>query len=192
MHFDYQGGNANLSAAVGFANTEAFARELWERITERKTHFYNTTLSVAEILQRLKACSTTIRVEHWTPTGLNAARYRSTPALTSTDRPFAIRYHTRFLSNSSARMVNTIAHEFIHNVDYHWDRDLRADYTHRGQRPGGANEESAPYWIGNVAQELWERSQAMTLAARSELVVDYAAEWDFECPDVVDAEDACD
>lgn len=116
--------------------------------------FAFSTIAPDAIVSRLQAETRPIRVLLWQPRPERAGDYRNTVAVTNPDEPFVLHYHVAFLGNSVGQKINTIVHEFIHNVDDH-DYDPGEQMGH-GDNDWHGKEESAPYWIGGLAQRLWE------------------------------------
>lgn len=60
------------------------------------------------------------------------------------------------MGNSVKRQTNTLVHETVHIVDMFHDRISGSDFTHDGNDPNDPpqNRDSAPYWIGDRAQDL--------------------------------------
>jgi hypothetical protein len=46
--------------------------------------------------------------------------------------------------------VNTLVHEFVHNVDFFGDGSAAVEMGHGDQSPAG-KDDSAPWWIGALA-----------------------------------------
>jgi SprT-like family len=183
----YNDNNTIVRAAVDFVNDESFLLHLRNRLESRTTRFYNTLLDTEVIVARLLACTTAVKVEHWTPVPPPPPAkdpYRNTTAITSTGAPFVIKLNTNLLPHRKEKqVVNTLLHEFVHNVDYHWDGDRRADYTHEGPYPDDPpeNQDSAPYWIGNEGEAVWEQVHQQPGHEQFVVAKRYAEEWGFEC-----------
>jgi len=177
MQISYTNNNESLIDSVNFVNQLSSNEEFWTDI-EHHPQFDNTTLSSNEICRRLRACTRAVTLLHWTP----RVGRRRTVAVTDPDRPYRIYYHTRFLGNAVAAMVNTLVHEFVHNVDLFDDGSPTNEYTHNGQRAAG-NQGTAPYWIGDLAQNHYDNVPLLTEGTS------YAELQGFECELVKVADD---
>jgi hypothetical protein len=60
--------------------------------------------------------------------------------------------NTRKLWRNKEDMINTIVHECVHVVDFSENDNI--DFGH-GDNYSNGKENSAPYWIGNLASELY-------------------------------------
>ena len=135
---------ANLSAAVTYANRLAASEEFWADIAA-KPAFDFTTLTPAEVADRLRASSSTVTVK------LYRARWPATIAATDPDNPHTIFYSKSKTGRPVADMVNTLVHEFVHNVDYFDDGNEAIEMGH-GDNSATDKSDSAPYWIGGLAE----------------------------------------
>jgi hypothetical protein len=158
MEFTYSGADRGLQAAAAFANQLSGMDGFWQAISDHP-QFDDTTLSSAEIARRLRAVTSAVTVQHWTPKAPadDPDKYDDTVAVTDPNRRYRIYYHTRFLGNSEARKVNTLVHEFVHNVDFFGDGSSSLEYTHRGETVSD-NQDTAPYRIGDIAQDFYEQA----------------------------------
>lgn len=153
MKISYEGKNANLRAAAAYVNALEANESFWKEIRE-KDSFTHTELSPAQIEQRIKAGSAIMKVRVWSPNLRQKFFYRNTVAFTDAGTPHVLFYHDKFLANDIAEMVNTLVHEYIHDVDGHSDGSPRTDMGHGGDSPKG-KENSAPYWIGDLAEKYY-------------------------------------
>jgi hypothetical protein len=154
MRISYTGEAQNLRKAAAFANELAGTEEFWRQIRE-KPKFDYTSLTSAQIEQRLRGAGTELKIKMWRP-GNPAQRftYRNTVAFVDHAHPHHLFYHEKFIGNSVDELVHTFVHEYVHDVDYHSDGSALIDMGHGSNNPKG-KEESAPYWIGNLAQRLY-------------------------------------
>ena len=122
----------------------------WEGIASHPEFDY-TNLSSGEIARRLRACSKVVRVQHHR---FDSAK---TVAVTDPGWPYRIYYSSRkeHLNRTESQKVNTLVHEFVHNVDL-FDDGTKADFTHSDSGPVSEKQGTAPYWIGDLAQSIWE------------------------------------
>lgn len=158
----YAGAETKIIDACAFTNSLAANPAFWEAI-RAKAQFDYTDLSPAEIARRLREADATITVKLWKPP---FGRYRNTVAVTDRRHPHTLFYNQNKLHRSTADIVNTIVHEYVHNVDYFADGHDQIEFGH-GSQVATAKEESAPYWIGELAETLY-RSAHSTPKAKPE------------------------
>jgi|GEM_PF-1755944 hypothetical protein len=153
MKISYEGDNAKLRAAAAYVNVLAANESFWKEIRE-KDSFTHTELSPVQIAHRIRSGSTTMNVRVWSPNLLQQFTYRNTVAFTDPGAPQVLFYHDKFLGNDIAEMVNTLTHEYIHDIDGHSDGSPMTDMGHGDNSPKG-KENSAPYWIGDLAEKFY-------------------------------------
>ena len=186
MEFSYTHSSRDegVMGAVEFANGLFQNPEFWQEIaaappfTQTKGPMYTPAL----IAERMRACTEVVKVLHFRT--MNP--FSSTTAMVDPHRPFCIFLNTRKFRRSVASKTNTLVHEFVHVVDCFCDgpEDTGSfEYTHsRKHHPDRPN--SAPYWIGNRAQEWWERAHGLsaeTQVGLSTAPLDYAGAEKFGC-----------
>lgn len=178
MKLIYDGDDNGLRQAVDFVVGLTNDEDFWGRIADHG-NFSDTDKPSATIAATLRACDDEVRVVHWRP----LAR-PSTIAVTDPGRRFEILYNMRnFAQNSTAAKVHTMMHEFVHNVDLFADGNRAAEYTHES-RPYS---ESAPYWIGDLAQSFYQASVSSTLM-KSFIKQEFAGEKGYD-DDLIGVED---
>ena len=153
MRAEFKGDDPGLAAAAASITALAERADFWDGIRAHGP-FDLATISADAIARRLQAETCTIRVKLWTPRASRIAFYQNTVAVTNPHEPFVLHYHMAFLSNSVGQKINTIVHEFIHNVDDH-DGQPGEQMGH-GDNDWHGKENTAPYWIGEYAQRLYE------------------------------------
>ena len=153
MRAIFSGGDAGLAEAVASITALTGRAEFWAGILAHGP-FALATIDPTEIVRRLQAETQPLRVVLWRPRFSRREFYASTVAVTNPKEPFVLHYHVAFLSNSVGQKINTIVHEFIHNVDDH-DGDPGEQMGH-GDNDWHGKENTAPYWIGASAQRLYE------------------------------------
>lgn len=154
MRARFDGSDTGLRAAAGYLDTLDASEDFWAAIANHDA-FDFATITSAQVAQRIRDCENVMEVRLWTPSPARALGYRNTVAVTDPDQPFVLFYHTKFLRNSIGRKVNTIVHEFVHNVDNN-DDDPGEQMGH-GDNDWRDKQNSAPYWIGNHAQTTYEQ-----------------------------------
>lgn len=150
----YDGDNKNLVEAVANANSIISSANLRTIIEGRKKKFFNTERTCEEIGQAIYDCNATINIAMFTR-GRND-NGTITTGYADPDIRDVIHYNTEVLGNSVKRQTNTLVHEAVHIVDIFHDRISGSDFTHDGNDPNKPpeNRDSAPYWIGNRAEDL--------------------------------------
>lgn len=147
MQITYSGPHQRLREAAEFAtqlsNNEAF----WGEVRAKRRFDYSD-LDADEIVRRIRGAAAPMMVKTWRPNLLQKPFYRNTVAFFDAQHPNVLFYHTKFLSNSVAEMVHTCVHEFVHGADD------RGEMGH-GDDSAEGKENSAPYWIGNLAQRYY-------------------------------------
>lgn len=157
MKIVYEGQYASVIEAVKYTNTLAENEEFWASITKEDA-FDNTSYKPADIASLMRGKETPAVVVDWRPGWFQRLRYRKTNALVDPSSPNRIKLNTRRLRRSIGSIVNTLVHEFLHTVDFTEDGSGHAEYTHRGQSSVG-NENTAPYWIGTLAEKFHNLDQ---------------------------------
>jgi hypothetical protein len=173
MQVIYAGTNVNLAAAVAYVNQLAANAGFWQAIAAQKA-FDFTDIAPPEVSRRLREAVAPMTIKVWSPPVWKAVAYRNTVALTDPDQPHTLFYHRSKLRRSVAEMVNTIVHEFTHSVDMFEDGDPRVEYGHGDQSPVG-KENSAPYWIGALAETFYRASLAVQTSPAGEQPVVHAS-----------------
>jgi len=153
MRLRYDRDDKELKAAIAFCDDLFQQDDFWTAV-ENDGPFTNTTISAKQIADTMRSNPNIVDVHHFKPNLIHRIKYRSTVAMVDPKRAFKIFYHTKFLDNSIAQMVNTIVHEYVHVVDFFADGDHRIEYSHNGQTRAG-NARSAPYAIGAIAESFY-------------------------------------
>lgn len=163
MRAEFKGDDPGLAAAAAAITALTDRTDFWDGIAAHGA-FDCVTISADSIARRLQAETRMIRVLLWKPRAPRRAFYKNTVAVTNPKEPFVLHYHMAFLSNSVGQKINTIVHELIHNVDDH-DGQPGEQMGH-GDNDWHGKENTAPYWIGEFAQRLYEAAHP-ALAAQS-------------------------
>ena len=153
MRAEFKGDDPGLAAAAEVITALAGNADFWDGIRAHGP-FDFATIDAAEIARRLQSTAHTIRVVLWKPRFSRHVFYQNTVAVTNPGEAFLLHYHVAFLGNSVGQKINTIVHEYIHNVDDH-DGQPGEQMGH-GDNDWHGKENSAPYWIGEFAQRLYE------------------------------------
>ena len=150
--FKYSGSEAKLSAAVAHA-TELLSSPAFRKIIEsRKTGFFNTARTPKDIAKTIFETSTSIEIRMFSKKPRGGM---ITTAYVSPGTKDVIFFNTYAVGRGVRSNTNTLVHEAVHVVDRFHDRIASFDFTHKGNNPRKPpqNRDSAPYWIGNRAQD---------------------------------------
>jgi hypothetical protein len=161
MKADFSGTDAGLAAAVSYVGALDADADFWRQVREKRRYTF-ATIAPAEVERRLRASPSTIKILLWTPKPADADRYKKTVAVTDSKFPRTLFYHTKFLGNDVGDKVNTIVHEFVHNVDAFDDGNAGRQMGHGGNSSRG-KKDSAPYWIGGLAERIYRAAHPLAL-----------------------------
>lgn len=159
MKTAYAGSESRIIDACAYVDTLASNSHFWDAI---RTHpkFDFTDLTPTEIERRLREANATITVKLWKP---HFGRYSRTVAVTDSRYPRTVFYNQNKLNRGVANIVNTIVHEYVHNVDYFDDGNMQIEYGHGSQSAVGKSN-SAPYWIGDLAERIYASEKSVPKA----------------------------
>jgi hypothetical protein len=177
--------DAGVIEAIDFVTNLAHLDGFWQAIAQAPP-FKQTTATYTPTLisQRMRACTDLVTIDHYNEASSATAKVE--PAV-----PFTIFLNDRKFRRSVASKANTLVHEFVHVVDHFRDGPTdtgRWDYGHT-RSPHPDRPRSAPYWIGNLAQEWWVLAHqhdpnaflADPLSFLKGPIKDYAGEEGFDC-----------
>ncbi len=154
MRIVYTGTTTKLASAVEAANAVLASESFWESIIG-KPNFDYTDLTSIEIAQRIRNSSSVATVHLWKPAlAQYLLQYRDTIAMVDPTKPGKVFYHQRKLGRSVGQIFNTLVHEYVHIVDNFGDGSPDREISHGDNSPEG-KQDSAPYWIGDLAQRLY-------------------------------------
>jgi hypothetical protein len=154
MKIVYDGASGPMREAADYANGLAANSAFWDEIKAKAAFTYGSRLSGTEVERRLRAATSSMTVKLWRPSFLKKFFYRKTVAFVDPGVPHTLFYHEKFLGNSVGELVNTFVHEYIHDVDED------GAMTHGDNSPSG-KEDSVPYWVGNKAEEYYNRDHGI-------------------------------
>jgi hypothetical protein len=153
MRAEFKGDDPGLAAAAGAITALTDRADFWDGIVAHGP-FDRATISADEIARRLRAETHAICVVLWKPRAPRREFYKNTVAVTNPKEPFVLHYHVAFLGNSIGQKIN--------NVDDH-DGQPGEQMGH-GDNDWHGKENTAPYWIGEFAQRLYEVAHPAALA----------------------------
>lgn len=147
MSVEFDGTWDVVVEATREANLLLARPELYERI-RACPRFDLTEASPRHIADAMERCTAHVTVQ------LYKSRWPLSKALGHEDPKFPnmVFLNTRKLDRSVASIVGTIIHESVHVADAH----SPLDFGHRGNSAAG-KENTAPYWIGNLAISMVSR-----------------------------------
>jgi hypothetical protein len=156
MKTAYAGTEVRIIDACAYVDTLASKPEFWDAIRAHPEFDY-TDLTPSEIERRLREANATITVKLWRP---NAGGFSRTVAVTDSRYPRTVFYNKHKLNRGVANIVNTIVHEYVHNVDYFDDGNKNIEYGHGSQSAAGKSNR-APYWIGDLAERIYRSEKSV-------------------------------
>lgn len=141
--------NAYVQKATTMANTILGNEEFYQKIRQQEK-FDLSTAKPSIIAELIKSSGLEFKVELFYPSGWRAIKYRNTFAYTDPNYPNTLFLNLKKLDREIEDIAATIIHECIHALDQE-----AVDYTfgHGNNSPKG-KENTAPYWIGNLAYKL--------------------------------------
>ncbi|HEX5149924.1 MAG TPA: hypothetical protein VFW07_00670 [Parafilimonas sp.] len=146
-----------VQKAIDFTNNLLNDDEFYHRIKE-KNSFDLSTATPEQVADLLRASVLIFNVEFFYPNFLNF-KYRKTFAYTDGNYPNRLFLNYKKLNRSSESITATIIHESIHAVD---NNETQYTFGHGNNSPIG-KENTAPYWIGNLAYSILTGNQHFAL-----------------------------
>lgn len=141
----YEGGNANVQAAVTKANEILNSTAFYDSIRKVKKIDFSS-LSGAEIAARMEKATQSISVVRKTKPIANAST-KTSDRINISRSLFGEDKYGKFVLSIA---VNTLIHETVHAVDY---LGTGNEFTHDGNSPEG-QENTAPWVIGAIAEKM--------------------------------------
>lgn len=162
MKVSYTGPLQRLRKAAMYVNTLDGDEQFWKNIRDTNKFTY-TELSSKEIERRIRSSTSTVNVK------LHKFDDEKTVAATDPKYRHTIYYSNRnmHINRSIANMINTLVHEFVHNVDLFDDGEAASQMGHP-QESTPTRVESAPYWIGDIAERRYLASKHFALREETE------------------------
>ncbi len=160
MQCDFFGNYDVVQRAVSLANHLLSDHSFYEEIA-RHPRFDNTTATSREVADAMKSCTSRLEVV------LYKTRNPWSRVLGKENEwePNRIYLNSRRLDRAVSEIAGTMVHEAVHAAD----AVSPLDFGHSGNRPNG-NDDTAPYWIGNMA--IWRINGSVGAIA----AVDHAPE----------------
>jgi len=150
MNITLVSNHGKVQTAVEMANSVLNNELFYSRIREKES-FDLSTASPAVIADLIQNSDLTFKVDFFYPSGLfQAIKYRKTLAYTDSRYPNTLFLNLKKLNRAEESIAATIIHESIHALDHD-----AVDYTFgHGNNSAVGKENTAPYWIGNLANKI--------------------------------------
>lgn len=140
---EYHGNDRKVGDLVESANKILADKDFYAYISQHDDFSY-TGESPKDVADWMKESNIIVRVRLYTPADPNT----STTAYVSSKYPNTIFLNSYKLNRGDADIVNTIIHEVVHSVDASVEDH---EFGHGGNSRDG-KQNSAPYWIGQLAE----------------------------------------
>lgn len=149
-----------VEKAVLQANNLLTSPEFFEEISKNDSFDFSTA-TPAQIAEIMKNSKLEFTVEMFYPNILQAFVYRKTLAFTDSHYPNYLFLNYKKLNREVEDIAATIIHESVHALD-----DAEKDFTFgHGNNSSVGKENSAPYWIGNLAYRMLKGTKDAPLLA---------------------------
>lgn len=150
MRIIFEETNRRVTRATEMANRLLGDNDFFQQISEHLSFDFSTA-SPAQIASLIQNSNLQFHVDLFYPNLLDSLlKYRKTLAYTDKRWPNTLFLNIRKLKRSPESIAATIIHESIHALD----REA-IDYTFgHGNNSSVGKENSAPYWIGNLAYKI--------------------------------------
>jgi hypothetical protein len=149
----------SVQQATQMANSIFTNEEFYKRIRQ-ETKFDLSTAKPAVIAELILNSSLEFKVELFYPSGWRAIKYRKTFAYTDGNYPNTLFLNLRKIDRELEDIAATIVHESIHALD---DECLEYTFGH-GNNSSIGKDNTAPYWIGNLAYQILKGDFNATLS----------------------------
>jgi hypothetical protein len=149
MKVIFNDNHAKVKEATEMANSVLLNSEFYQKIRAKEKFDLSTTTPqiIADLVQQ---SNLEFKVDLFYPSGWKAIKYRKTFAYTDHQFPNTLFLNLKKLRRSPESIAATIIHESIHALDHE-----SVDYTFgHGNNSSKGKEDTAPYWIGNLANKI--------------------------------------
>ncbi len=138
-----------VEEATEMANSILKNSLFYSKIRE-KDNFDLSTASPQIIADLIEQSDLEFKIDLFYPSGWRAIKYRKTFAYTDSRFPNTLFLNLKKLNRNSISIAATIIHESIHALDHD-----AIDYTFgHGNNSSKGKSNTAPYWIGNLANKI--------------------------------------
>lgn len=148
MKISFNGEEIVILQAVLEANAILQNPEFYE-IVAQHDQFDMANISPALISGLMKASTLEFKIRVFRPTIFTFIKYYKTYAYTDGDYPDTLFLNANKLNRQSAEIAATIIHESVHAIN-----DTTTYEFGHGDNSSAGKENTAPYWIGNLAYQL--------------------------------------
>lgn len=177
MKIIYPGAISVLHDAVAAANKLLVDPAFYDAIAQ-KPSFAASGATGAQVAASMQRCDLALTVKTYKNPLSRALGYENPHDPTS--------IFINIAGNKLSRSVGSIAATFIHEAVHAADADDESiEYAHRGNRPAG-NEDTAPYWIGDLAARMIDAPQLKLADIITAMSLATAVLPDTECAQIED------
>ncbi|MFT4612405.1 MAG: hypothetical protein ACJA1H_002176 [Glaciecola sp.] len=141
--------HSKVEAATALANSVLKNPMFYDEI-RKKNHFDLSTASPSIIADLIKQSNLEFIIDLFYPSGWRAFKYRKTLAFTDRRFPNTLFFNMKKLRRSPKNIAATIIHECLHFLD---NEAIEYTFGH-GNNSSKGKQNTAPYWIGNLAHKL--------------------------------------
>jgi hypothetical protein len=144
-----------VEIATEMANALLVNSEFIQKIRD-KDSFDMSTASPQVIADLIEASRLEMEIKLFYPTGENDLKYIKTFAFTNRKMPNILFLNLKKLNRTTESIAATIIHECIHVID-----NAASEYTFgHGDNSSKGKGNTAPYWIGNLANKMLHANAA--------------------------------
>jgi hypothetical protein len=171
MKVKYNGKNEKLIDSVDFINDLFTLDEFYDEISRHPSFTYDDEGYTPKIVSKiLKANESVVMVK----TYKSKWRWSKANAYVSPKYKDTLFYNTRKLWRFRVDIINTIVHECVHVADH--NDNNKTNFGH-GDNKSNGKENSAPYWIGNLAgnyykNEMKDEVEIESIDIDEDLIID--------------------
>jgi hypothetical protein len=146
MKISFEDDHSGVSSAAKMANDILINATFYNRI-KAHNNFDLCTASPSVIADLIQSSNLVFMVNIFYPNVFQAIKYRKTLAFTDPRYPNMLFLNFKKLNREIESIAATIIHEAIHALD---DEQVQFTFGH-GNNSSVGKENTAPYWIGNLA-----------------------------------------
>lgn len=161
---------AGVKSATDKSNELLKNDEFYKAISDHP-NFDLSTASPKIIADLLKKSDLEFKVEIFYPNAFQSIKYRKTFAYTDERFPNTLFLNFKKLDREIEDIAATIIHESIHALD---DAEETYTFGHGNNSPKG-KDNTAPYWIGNLAYQILKNNPNAPLLAFDQMEEDNIA-----------------
>lgn len=149
MRIIFKDNHPKILEATEMANSVLINQMFYNKICEKES-FDLSTASPQIIAALIAESNLEFKIELFYPSNWDAIKYRKTLAYMDGRFPDTLFINLRKLDRSAESIAATIIHESLHALD-----NEAVDFTFgHGNNSSKGKENTAPYWIGNLAHKI--------------------------------------